>query len=114
MKLFVKAFSWFLEWPLILASSRSGIHWHKYVICKSLYAISNNRENKIEGNKAQERQKAEILKINKMGIFKLIYREMVKEKWFGQKIEGRIGETKKVENEGGGKYFLKRSKCGSS
>ncbi len=70
MKLFVKAFSWFLEWPLILASSRSGIQWHKNVICKSLYAISNNRENKIEGNKTQERQKAEILKVNKMGIFK--------------------------------------------
>lgn len=84
MKLFVKAFSWFLEWKN-----------HKNVICKSLYAISNYRENKIEGNKTQERQKAEILKINKMGIFKIIYREMVKEKWFGQKIEGRIGETKR-------------------
>lgn len=49
----------------------------------------------MEGNKTQERQKAEILKVNEIGIFKIIYREMVKEKLFGQKIEGRIGETKK-------------------
>lgn len=37
-----------------------------------------NETQKMEGNKTQERQKAEILKANEIGIFKKIYREMVK------------------------------------
>lgn len=40
---------------------------------------------------------------NEIGTFRRTYRELVKEKWFGLKIEGHIGETKK----GGGGILLK-------